>query len=190
MSATTLYTPKNILYIAKDFFENGFNAAQRLPKENQTPEMFNQISFPATCLSFSLELSLKSFHLNTGTKKKGHDLEMLFYELPKNMQNKIYDHLKTHDKCQSLISIILKKGNESDFKEGIKKEPFKNKEDEVKRILASHKSAFIDFRYLFEIAEKTEQGDEWNFSFRSLGNLSYSTIMIASKELGITLPEL
>ena len=190
MSDLTLHTPKNILYIAKDFFENGFNAAKKLPKENQTPEIFNQLSFPATCLSFSLELSLKSLHLNNGIKKRGHDLEMLFDELPIGMKNKIYDHLTTHDKCQSLISVILKKGNPSTFKDGIKRDPFKNKEDEVKKILSSHKLAFADFRYLFEIAEKTEEGDEWNFSFRSLGNLSYSTLMIASKELAVTLPPL
>lgn len=190
MSEPTLHTPKNILYIAKDFFESGFTAAQKLPKENQTAEIFPQLSFPATCLSFSLELSLKALHLHLGEKRGGHDLDDLFYKLPEDLQNKIYEFSKTHDKCKDTISIILKKGDYSKLKGGTKRDPYKSVQEEVKKVLYSHKKAFIDFRYVFEVAEKISEDQEWEFSFRSLGNLAYSTLMVTAKELGITLDRL
>jgi hypothetical protein len=179
-------SPLFIFCAAKEFFENGTLYASKHFKMKGAKSFDSMIHpkfcVPATNISFSLELAFKAFLLQSGIKKSNHDLIKLYKLLNDDIKTKIVEHYKSHDTYKDYIAIRL---IESNGKEHGKIEFLRYQSSDetfILSMLETHKSAFLNFRYMHEF----EAPQEWLFYFREFSNFTFSVLTILGQTLGLT----
>ncbi|OIR13152.1 hypothetical protein GALL_55360 [mine drainage metagenome] len=177
-----------IFYAAKEYFENGTNYASKYFKINKNGlvKPFDSVTHaklcvPASNISFSLELVFKALLMNNGVKKNLHDLYELYILLPIEIKQKIILHYKNHNTYKDFVRIRLIESQENHH--GEQQIVFNTlpAENFIPFMLETHKSAFINFRYLHEFNEK----EEWYFFFKEFSNLTFSALTILGESLNL-----
>ena len=181
-------SPLFIFLVAKEYFENGTLYASKYFKMSKdgTIKSFDnlihaKLCVPATNISFSLELVLKAFLMQTGLKKFDHNLHKLFELLPANVKSEIIEHYNSHDIYKNYITVQLINGDGTEHGK-IKRSYYSKKSAEfIPLMLDTHKLAFLNFRYLHEFQGNQTQ----DFYFREFSNFTFSALSVLGKSLDL-----
>ena len=181
-------SPLFLFHAAKEYFVNGtlYSAKYFKMDKDGSVKPFDafihaKLCVPATNISFSLELILKAFLMQSGKRKWGHDLFELYGLLDIELKNKIVEHYGSHNTYKNYMTVRLidkdgaSHGKIEKFYATVKDSTF------IPKMLETHKLAFLNYRYLNDF-----KGDqEWQFDFREFSNFTFSALTILGQTLGL-----